>query len=417
MRGLFGNLVGPSRKDLYPGALESMPGFLIGPESKTGVSVTWSTALQVSAMLACCKVMGEGIAQSRCRLMRPRKDGAGTEQANDHPLFTLLFQRPNAWQSAFEFWETLIFHLMLVGNAYVFINRIAGSRIGELIIIEPGHVVVTRHADYTLTYDVNMPDQMVRRLSPDQIWHVRGPSWNGWMGMESVRLAREALGLSLALEESHALLHKNGAQPSGLYTVDGTLDAAQQKQLQAWLEKQAQGGRGKPMVLDRGAKWLSQQMSGVDSQHIETRRLQIEEVCRAARVIPLMVGLNDKSATYASVEQLLVAHVVHGLSPWAVRLEQSGEAALLSAQEQADGYTLNFNLNALMRGDYKSRQEGLQIMRRNGVINANAWLEIEGMNPRTDPGGSQYIVEANMATQDGRDLPAMAPVPQKPLKD
>ena len=159
------------------------------------------------------------------------------------------------------------------------------------------------------------------------------------------------------------------------------------------------------MVLDRGAKWLQQQMTGVDAQHLETRRCQIEEICRAFRVNPLMVGLSEKTATYASAEQMFLAHVIHTLAPWATRIEQSIDVHLLSEQEQREGYQTKFNLSALMRGDYKSRQEGLQIMRRNGIISANDWLEIEDMNPRTDPGGDQYIVEANMALQDGRDLP------------
>ena len=232
--------------------------------------------------------------------------------------------------------------------------------------------------------------------------------------METVRLAREALGLSIALEQAHAALHANGVQPSGTYSVEGSLTDVQQKQLTEWLKRHAQAEKASPLVLDRGAKWLSQQMSGVDAQHVETRRLQIEEVCRTARVIPLMIGQSDKTATYASVEQLLIAHRMHTLGPWAGRFEQSGECALLTDAEMAQGYELLFNLDAHMRGNFKDRQEGLQIQRRNGVINADEWRDQEGLNPREDAGGPQYIVEANMALQDGRDLPVQAPAAAKP---
>ena len=118
-------------------------------------------------------------------------------------------------------------------------------------------------------------------------------------------------------------------------------------------------------------------MTGVDLEHLSTRRFQIEEICRSARVLPIMVGMADKS----------------------------GEVSLLTEAEQDAGYILRFNLSAFMRGDYKSRQEGLQIQRRNGVISADEWRELEDMAPRDDSGGAQYIVEANMALQDGRDLP------------
>lgn len=405
MRGIFGALAAPGRKDAL--TLDQLPGFLLGAESATGVSVTWSTALQVSAMFACARVVGEGIAQSRARLMRPRANGKGADVASDHGLHRLLFLEPSRGMTAFALWETIVLHTMFVGNAYVFINRLSSGRIYELIVLEPGRVKVTQHADLSLSYEVAGSDGGLRRLPAEAIWHVRGPSWNGWMGLESVRIAREALGLSIALEASHARMHKAGVQPAGLYSVEAELTETQYAQLAKWLKKFAAGGEyaGQAMILDRGAKWLSQQMSGVDAEHLETRRFQIEEVCRFGRVMPIMVGLAEKTATYASAEQMFLAHEVHTLSPWAGRLEQSAEVSLLSEAEKAQGLTIRFNLSAMRRGDYKGRQEGLQIQRRNGIISANEWREMEDYNPREDAGGDQYIVEANMALQDGRDLP------------
>lgn len=400
MRGLFDSF-GLGTKAAR--TLDQLPGFLMGPDSKSGVSVSYATALQVAAVLACIKVVAEGIAQSPCKLMRALKKG-GMELARDHPLFWLLYRQPFGKQTAFEFWETIVAHMMLVGNAFVFVNWVNG-RVFELILLEPGKVTVTRHADMSLTYEVDGLEGGRRQVPSGSMWHLRGVSWNGWMGMDTVRLAREAIGLAMALEQSHAGLHKNGAMPSGIYSVDGTLTEPQHVQLTEWLKKFAAADRGTPMVLDRGAKWLSQQMTGVDAQHLETRRFQIEEICRIFRVMPIMVGLSEKTATYASAEQMFLAHVTHTLVPWATRIEQSIEVNLLTAKEQRDGYQVKFNLTAMMRGDYKSRQEGLQIQRRNGVINANEWRDLEDMNPRADEGGGQYIVEANMALQDGRDLP------------
>ncbi|MFA7505286.1 MAG: phage portal protein [Burkholderiaceae bacterium] len=414
MRGLFGALVAPGRKEV---TLDQLPGFLMGAESRSGVSVTWSSALQVGAMFACARVVGEGLAQSRARLMRPRQGRPGADAASDHPLHRLLFLEPSKGQTAFGLIESIAIHLMFVGNAYVFVNRVGGNRVHELILLEPGRVTVTRRPDMTYSYEVAGDDGATRPMPDGSIWHIRGPSWNGWMGLETIRLAREALGLSLALEGSHAELHGSGSLETGTYSIDGELTNDQHKKLAGWLKKYASGGEyaNMPMILDRGAKWFSRRMSGVDSQHLETRRFQIEEICRFARVLPIMVGLTEKTSTYASVEQMLIAHVTHTLSPWAGRIEQSAEVALLTDAEKAEGLFVRFNLNALMRGDFKARQEGLQIMRRNGVINANGWLEIEDMNPRDDAGGDQYIVEANMALQDGRDLPPpKAPAGKEP---
>ncbi len=410
MAGLFGTLAAPKRKDAQ--ALDQLPGFLLDAGSKTGISVTWSAALQVTAMFACCRVIGEDLAQSRCRLMRPRARG-GMVLATDHSLHRLVFLTPEKGQTAFSFWETIAFHVMLVGNAFVFINRLSSGEVYELLLLEPGKVRVTRRPDRSLLYEVAGETGDYRRVPDGAIWHIRGPSWNSWMGMETVRLAREALGLSLALEASHAELHKDGLKPAGAYAIEGELNATQHGQMVTWLKRYAAAGdlAGAPMILDRGAKWLNQQMTGVDLQHLETRRFQIEEVCRAVRVMPIMIGLAEKVATYSSSEQMFLAHKQHSVAPWAGRLEQSAEVGVLTEAEQRAGYVFRFNLSAMMRGDYKSRQEGLQIQRRNGVINADEWRDLEDMPPRDDPGGPQYLVEANMAIQDGRDL---TPVATKP---
>jgi HK97 family phage portal protein len=400
MGGLFGKLAGGLKEAR---TLDMLPGFLMGPESKTGISVTWSTALQVTAMFACCRVVGEDLAAARCRLMQRRKDGKGADIARDHPLHRLLFLEPMKGQTAFSFWESIAFHVMLVGNAYAYVSRGAGGKILELILLQPNRVTVTQHADLSLSYEVDGVDGQRRRFTARDIWHVRGPSWNGWMGMETVRLAREALGLSLALEESHARLHKDGAKASGVYSVEGPLTPEQHAQMTEWLKKFAASSAGTPMVLDRGAKWFNQQLTAVDKEHVETRRLQIEEVCRPVRVMPIMIGLADKVATYSSSEQMFLAHGNYTMTPWAGRIEQAIEVGLLTEEEQRDLYA-KFNLSVQMRGDFKGRQEGLQIMRRNGVINADEWRDLEDWNPRDDDGGTQYIVEGNMAVQDGRDL-------------
>jgi HK97 family phage portal protein len=208
--------------DLKAQTLDMLPSFLMGPESKSGVPVTWSSALQVTAMLACAKVVAEGIAQCGCRLMRKRTGKPGADAATDHDLYRLLWRQPNGWQTAFEFLETIVFHILLVGNAYVFVSRSEGTgRILELIVIEPSKVRVTRLADLSLVYEISNDEGQIKRLTGRDMWHLRGPSWNGWMGMETVRLAREALGLAIVLEGSHAQLHKDGLKTAGSYSIDG----------------------------------------------------------------------------------------------------------------------------------------------------------------------------------------------------
>jgi HK97 family phage portal protein len=196
-------------------------------------------------------------------------------------------------------------------------------------------------------------------FAAEDIWHWRGPSWNSWMGLDATRMARDAIGLTMATEQSQAEFHKGGAKVSGLLSMKGTISDERFKFLAAWLDEHAIGGKrsGKPLVLDNEADFRPMQMTGVDAQLIETRKHQIEEVCRAFGVMPIMVGHADKTATYASAEQMFLAHVVHTLSPWYERIEQSADINLLTEPERAAGHYAKFTPNALMRGAAKDRAE------------------------------------------------------------
>ena len=351
--------------------------------SHTGKVVSVNTAIQVATVFACARVIAEGIAQVPLKLIQENADASTRMPAKAHPLYDLLACKPNAWQTSFEYREMLAWHVVLCGNAYSYINRARTGQILELIPFEPGKVTPRRDTAYKLTYEVLGIDGQLMTFQADQIWHVKGPSWNSWCGMEAVSLAREAIGLAMATEEQHARMHKNGVKNSGVYSIEGTLKADQYEALQKWIDQQMAGleNSGKAMILDRSATWLNTSMTGVDSQHLETRRFQIEEVCRFFRVMPIMVGYSDKAATYASAEQMFLAHVVHTLSPWYQRLEQSIDANLLSEKDRAAGYYAQFVEEGLLRGDSKSTAEFLTKLTTNGIMTRNEARAKLDMNP------------------------------------
>lgn len=330
-----------------------------GTGSSSGVSVTTANSLEVTTVLGCARVLAEGVAQVPFRVYRELDEGR--QVARDSAVNRLIYRRPNRWQTSFEFRETIMFHLVLAGNAFVFVNRVGSEgEPRELVPIEPGRVEVKRLNGDRLEYKVRGDQQGEEKIFPQEaIWHLRGPSWNSWMGMDAVKLARDAIGLSMALESSHAALHKGGSQMSGLLSMQDSIGPEKFKSLMKWLERYAAGGdlQHKPLILDRGATWTSMQMKGVDSQHLETRKHQIEEVCRAFRVMPIMIGHADKTATYASAEQMFLAHVVHTLSPWYERIEQSADENLLTERQRDDGFYTKFTPNALMRGAAQDRAE------------------------------------------------------------
>jgi len=352
-----------------------------GRGSYAGRSVTAASALQVATVLACVRVIADGIAQVPLKLHRAAPGSRGREEAREHPLFDVLHRQPNPWQSSYEYRETLAMHTVLCGNHYAFKNVVRG-RVVELIPFEPGQVAVKRGPDGTLAYEVRVGSEK-REFPAAAIWHVRGPSWNGWLGMEAVSLARDAIGLAMAVEETQAKQHVNGARPGGVLSIEGTLNDEQYAKWRKWLDDKLEGieNSGRTVILDRNAKWQAIGSSSADAQIIETRRYQVEEICRAFRVMPIMLGHADKTTTYASAEQMFLAHVVHTLSPWYERIEQSIDVQLLSAEDRAKGLYAKFVAAGLLRGALKDTAEYLTKLTDRGVMTRNEAREKLDLNP------------------------------------
>jgi HK97 family phage portal protein len=355
-RGLFGAFVAGAgyKTDI----LDYLPPFMMDRPVKSGQLVSYDTALSVTTILACCVVRANGLAQVPWRVMQALPGGRGARYASEHPLNKLLNRKPNDDQTSFEYRETIALHLALARNHYSFISRGVGGKILELIPLEPARVEHIREGSRTVGYWVTGEDGRRVRLAKDEIWHIRGLSWNGWKGMDAVKLAAEAIGLSLALEESHARLHANGVQTSGTWSVDGKLTEDQHKKLTAWIKRAASGfTKFDPLIVDNGAKWLAQQMSGVDAEHLATRQFQVIEDCRAMNVQPMMIFALDKP-TYNSAEQLQIAHVVHTMAPEYERIEQSADVHLLGVEDDTAYYT-HFDEKKLLRGSLKDRGDFL----------------------------------------------------------
>lgn len=377
-----------------------------GRESRSGVSVNWKTAIEVATVLACVRVIANGVSQVPFRVFQ--EVGAQKRIARDHPLFRLLYVAPNRWQTSFELRETIMFHALLTGNAYVWKGRVGSDRrIAALEPIEPQRVTVEKEDDGTIRYIVTADNKRTLALSADDVWHIKGPSWNNWAGMDAVKLARDAIGLSIATESAQASFHKGGARISGVLAMADKLSPDRFEFLSAWLNRHSEGGdrAGMPIILDNGARFSPMQMTGVDAQHLETRKHQIEEICRGFGVMPIMVGHADKTATYASAEQMFLAHVVHTLSPWYERLEQSADKNLFSDADIADGYYTKFTPNALMRGAAADRAafyvSALGTTQQPGWMTKNEVRALEEMDPVD--GGDVFPELITSAPDGGND--------------
>jgi len=380
-----------------------------GWRSKSGITISPDRALQCTTALACTQALACGLGMMPGEVSRERADG-GFDRERNHPLWDVMEDQPNAWQTPTEWVETMMIHAVLCGNGMSFINRGLApdgsmSTTGaprELIPLRPDQVTLMQQPDYALRYTVAFASGQSMEVPAENIFHLRSPSWNGYSGLDVTRMAREAIGLALATEESHARRHSNGVNTTGVLSTANKLGKDDVDLLRETFSQSNVGlaNSSKPLVLGNGLNWTPVSMSGVDAQHLETRRFQIEEVARAFGVFPAIIGHSDKASTFASAEQFFLAHVIYSLGRWTRRFEQRVNVDLLTKSERRDGLCFRLNSRALLRGDHASRAAFYTALVTLGIMTRNEARLDEGWNPL--PGLNEPLVPLNLGTEADR---------------
>lgn len=405
MAGFFDYILGRDSSDSEQKSTrpyqEVMQEIAADQEDAAGEIVNHATALGATAVLCVARVIADGIAQVPFKLLKPDTNGGRGVDATDHLLFALLRYEPNDWQTSYEFREQIALHVVLTGNAFVYINRDAQGRPLELLPYEPGGVTVTRKDDFSISYRVQTGKRKTLDyidIPADNMWHIKGPSWNGWLGMDMVGLARQAIGLSLASEKFGAGLFKNGARPGGILTTDQQLTTEQRAELKAAWHAQQAGSKNahKTAVLGGGMKFMAISSSADEAQWTESRKFQINEICRAFRVQPIMVMQSDGATSYNSVEQLLLSHLIHTLMPWYERFEQSAYKSLLSKADKRAGLYFKLDSRALLEGATADRLNYYKEGRTSGWLSINEIREKEDLARSDDPKADELTPAQNL---------------------
>ena len=367
----------------------------------SGKAVTERSAMQMTAVYSCVRILAEAVAGLPLHLYRYKEDG-GKEKALDHPLYLLLHDEPNPEMSSFVFRETLMTHLLLWGNAYAQIIRNGKGEVIALYPLMPNRMVVDRDIHGQLYYQYTRSTEeaptmkgVTVNLPPSDVLHIPGLGFDGLVGYSPIAMAKNAIGMAIACEEYGAKFFANGAAPGGVLEHPGTIKDPQRVR-ESW--QSTFGGSGnsnKIAVLEEGMKYTPIGISPEQAQFLETRKFQINEIARIFRVPPHMVGDLEKSS-FSNIEQQSLEFVKYTLEPWLVRWEQSIQRILLSPEEKKS-YFAKFNVEGLLRGDYASRMTGYATARQNGWMSANDIRELENMDRiPAEEGGDLYLINGNM---------------------
>lgn len=377
-----------------------------GPPSLSGVDVNETTALNNTAVMACVRILAETIASLPVITYKRLKTG-GKDRAPEHHLYRVLHDEPNEEMSAFTFFETLVYHQAIWGNAYAEIEWDASGRVKALWPLLPDQTWMRRDAAGQIWYHTTIPRTGETVALPAyRVLHVPGLGFDGMQGYSPIRLHRETIGLAVATEKYGASFFGNGARPGGVLEHPGKLSDPAQKNLRTSWNEMHQGleKQHRIAILEEGMTYKSIGLPPEDSQFLETRKFQVTEIARMYRVPPHMLADLER-ATFSNIEHQSIDFVVHTIRPWLVRWEQAIRRKLLTDREKGT-FFVEFLVDGLLRGDVKSRSEALQIQRQNGVINADEWREIENMNPQPDGTGKVYMVNNAMVPIEfaGRSL-------------
>jgi HK97 family phage portal protein len=361
-----------------PGPLDPFWYAPVGSVSSAGISVKPDAAMGVSAVWGCIRVLRESLGSLPFRVYRSTGPKS-SETARDHYLWTVLHNRPNRWQTPMEWKEMGVCHLCLRGNYYCQIVG-AGDAM-QLVPLNPDAMKVSQNADGSLKYTYRRKVGDLVEFSQENIFHVRGMSMNGITGVSVLEYARNTVGLAIAQETHGASLFRNGGLPAFWISrpKPWPRDGQARTNFRAgW--RAIHGGpenAGNPPILEDDMQLHELGLTNRDSQWLESRGMQAEEVCRFFGVPPHMIGLSSKEAL-GSTEQKSIEFVTYTLSPLAIRFEQSANRDLLDDPEE---YYTKIVLDGLLRGDMLSRYQAHNIAIQGGWELVNEARELEDRNP------------------------------------
>jgi HK97 family phage portal protein len=383
-------------------------------QTVSGERVSGPRSLQNATVWACVTYLGRTVGQLPWRVMR-ETDGVCT-RIPTHPVDRLLSRRPCPEVPPLAWREMLVGWAALHGNGIAEIVQDARGLAAGMYPIHPNRVTFRRNLDTReLEYHVTNELGATTILKPAQVFHVRGFG-DGPVGLDVVSYAAESIGWARATETFGSAYFGNGSGEAGFIKTKPGMTKAAKDQLDR--EIAAKHGTAKNankwVLLD--ADMTAEKTSDTPdaAQFIETRQHQVEEICRWFGVPPHKV-MHMLHATFSNIEHQSIEVVVDSINPWALRFEQEADYKLFGPVNR-EGYYTEMDFKGLLRGDFKSRQEGFAVMRANGVLSADEWRSEEGMNPIAGGGGEKYMVPLNMTTLEMLGEPPK-PAPTAPTTD
>jgi HK97 family phage portal protein len=350
--------------------------------TQSGANITHDSGIRISTVYACVYKIASTLASLGLNLYVT--DGRRRDMVTDHPALDVTTYRPNSYETAFYFWETIIAQAVMKGAGYAIIQRGAGGVPISMECVDTDQVE-RRIVDGRVLFKLN-DGKVVAQEDMLEVCNMYRKS--------PIQLHRENLGLAQAAQDYGSEYFGNGGQMTGVLSSDQPLKSEQMETLQkSWNGSMTSAGT---KLLPFGFKYSRISIAPEEAQFIETRKFQAEEICRIFSVPPALVQLESQT-TYNNVEQQNLMFARHTVLPWAKRIEQELASKLLTLREARNHY-FKFSLNDLFRGDMAARSQFYTQMLQNGVMTINEVRANEELNPAA--GADVHLVQVNQIALD-----------------
>ena len=262
---------------------------------RTAKPVTFDSAMTLSAVFACVKILTESVATLPLQMFQLKSDGTRA-QVKDHDVIRLLYNKPNRYQTRVEFFEQLMLNLV-AGNAYVKKDFI-GKKLVSLQVINSGSVDPSIRDDGAPLYKCKIGSKTVE-YTDKEIWHIK-LFGTGFVGMSPIAYGAQSIGIGLAGSDKTSRLMSNGAKPTGAILTPKWLKKEQRDEIRNEMDILVNGDDGDMPVLEGDMKFEQISLTPEDLELIEIRKMAVEEACRYFGVNPILIFSTDSSTTWCS---------------------------------------------------------------------------------------------------------------------
>ena len=371
--------------------------------TSSGQAVSKDTALRISSVWSCVRVISETIASLPISLYEKNTNNKRVTLLNN-PLHNLVSEQPSSLYDSFSFFERCLVDLCLDGNFYAYIERNSGGLPTQIIPIQCNDVDVYvspdgREVYYEIDQNEIIPYPVTGKVNSINMLHIKGMSTDGVVGKSPIESAAESLGVSLSIEKFAGSFFKNGASIGGILKHPGVLKPETAKRLRAGWNQTYSGSinAGKTAILEEGMDFIPRMIPNNQAQFLETRQYQVSDIARIFRVPNHMI--NDLSKiSYSSIEAQQIDFVVHTITPWIKRIETALNQKLVPVKQKGKQY-FKFNLTALLRGDSKTRADYYRTLVNIGVLSPDEVRQFEDLNSMGGASESVYM-QSNMMPLD-----------------